>query len=270
MSSLDDIVFENRNKRYGAYFLRRKYPEHIKNAVFIVAFGTATLLLGPFLYNKYISTAEPVKKEKKIEVDLTAIEIPPIEPIAPPPPPPPAVEQPKVKTVKNIPPKVVPDDQAKDELPPTQDELKDAVSGKENIDGDKDTTGAAIAPNEGPGVKGGSGTEDNTIYMPGAGIVAGYPGGQQAMYDYISKKMRPHVDKAAKLGEKGTVFLLFVVEKDGSISDVKVLRGLAICTSCNEAAKEIIANMPKWEPAKSNGKPVRVRMQLPIKFDFED
>lgn len=275
MSSFDDIVFENRNKKYGAYFLRKKYPQHIKYALLIVVFSSTALMLVPFLYIKYIKEPTVIQKVKKVEVDLTALDIPPLEPVAPPPPPPPpppaAPEQPKVKTVKHVPPKVVPDEEATDDLPPTQEEMDKAAIGSENQEGEEDTTGSAIA-NDGrsEGKPGGTGTDDNTIYMPGAGVVAGYPGGQAAMYDYISKKMRPHVDRAAKLGEKGTVFLLFVVEKDGSISDVKVMKGLAICTSCNEAAKEIIANMPKWEPARSNGKPVRVRMQLPIKFDFED
>jgi protein TonB len=273
MSSLDDIVFENRNKAYGAYFLRTKYPQHIKYAMFIVTFSTTILLLGPFLYNKYLKEPTVVKKEKRVEVDLTPIDIPLLDPVAPPPPPPPpapAVEQPKVKTVKYVPPKVVPDEEATDELPPTQEDMTTSAIGSENQDGEDDTTGAAIAPEGTGGEPGGTGTEDNTIYMPGAGVVAGYPGGQSAMVDYISKKMRPHVDKAAKLGEKGTVYLVFVIEKDGSVSNVTIMKGLAICTSCNEAAKEIVANMPKWEPAKSNGKPVRVRMQLPIKFDFED
>lgn len=272
--SFDEIVFEHRNKAYGAYFLRKKYPQYIQISIFIVIGLMILLLGGPFVYNKYIKKPEPKKVEKVVEIDLTTIDIPPLMPDAPaPPPPPPPVEQPKIKTVRNVPPKVVPDKEVViEELPPTVDEMKDAVISSVTQEGESDSLGLndLVDSNNHSGIFGTGEAEDNTIYMPGAGIVAGFPGGSKAMYDYITKRLKPSVDKAAKLGDKGTVFLLFVVEKDGSITDVKVMKGLHICSSCNDAAKEVIENMPKWEPAKNNGKPVRVRMQLPIKFDFED
>ncbi len=273
-TSFDEIVFENRNKSYGAYFLRKKYPDYIRTSILLVIGAMILFLGGPFVYNKYIKKPAPKKEEKVVEIDLTTIDIPPLIPDAPaPPPPPPPVEQPKIKTVRNVPPKVVPDKEVViEELPPTVDEMEDAVISDVTQEGEADTLGLndLVDNNNHSGVFGTGEAEDNTIYMPGAGIVAGFPGGKKAMEDYIGKRMRPYVDKAAKLGDKGTVFLLFVVEKDGSITDVKVMKGLHICTSCNDAAKEIIENMPKWEPAKNNGKPVRVRMQLPIRFHFED
>lgn len=274
--SLDEIVFENKNKSYGAYFLRKKYPDYVKYSLFGVVALATILLVGPFIYHKYIKEKPKEVEKKKVEVDLTTIEIPPLNPETspppPPPPPPPKKEEPKIKTVKHVPPKVVPDEEViVEELPPTEDELDEAVISNVTQEGEKDTLGLneLAEVNNDSGIFG-TGEEDNKIYMPGAGINAGFPGGKAALTDYLYKKMKPYVDKAAKLGDKGIVFIYFVVEKDGSISNVEVRKGLAICESCNEAAKDIIKNMPNWEPAKNNGRPVRVSQMLPLRFEFPD
>lgn len=274
--SLDEIVFENKNKSYGAYFLRKKYPDYVKYSLFGVIALTTILLVGPFIYNKYIKEKPKEVEKKKVEVDLTTIEIPPLNPETspppPPPPPPPKKEEPKIKTVKHVPPKVVPDEEVVvEELPPTEEELDEAVISNVTQEGEKDTLGLnELADiNNDSGVYG-LGEEDNQLYMAGAGIDASFPGGQAALQDYFIKRMKPYSQKAAKLGDKGLVYIFFIVEKDGSISNVKVLKGLAICESCNDAAKKMVEDMPKWEPAKNNGRPVRLQKTLPINFDFDD
>ncbi len=90
-----------------------------------------------------------------------------------------------------------------------------------------------------------------------------FPGGLQKMYEYIQKNIRyPRMEKEA--GIQGRVFVTFVVEKDGSITDVKVLKG--VTEGLNKEAVRVIRSMPHWKPGKQRGRPVRVRVNLPINF----
>ena len=95
---------------------------------------------------------------------------------------------------------------------------------------------------------------------------AEFPGGMEAMYAYIVKNLK-YPEAAKEKGIEGRVFVQFVIEKDGSISNILVKR--AIGGGCEEAAVEMIKNMPKWKPGKQRGKPVRVQFNLPIKFELE-
>jgi protein TonB len=95
---------------------------------------------------------------------------------------------------------------------------------------------------------------------------AEFPGGLDSMYAYIVKNLK-YPELAKEKGIEGRVFVQFVIEKDGSISNVKILRGIG--GGCDEAAVEMIKNMPKWKPGTQRGKPVRVQFNLPIKFELE-
>jgi protein TonB len=94
---------------------------------------------------------------------------------------------------------------------------------------------------------------------------AEFPGGLDSMYAYIVKNLK-YPEAAKEKGIEGRVFVQFVIEKDGSISNVKILRGIG--GGCEEAAVEMIKNMPKWKPGKQRGKPVRFQFVLPIKFEL--
>lgn len=94
---------------------------------------------------------------------------------------------------------------------------------------------------------------------------AEFPGGMDSMYAYIVKNLK-YPEKAKAEGIEGRVFVSFIIEKDGSISNVKILRGIG--GGCDEAVVEMIKNMPKWKPAKQRGKPVRCQFNLPIKFEL--
>ncbi len=270
---LYEIVFENRNKEFGAYFLRKKYTRHLSISLLICVSLVTAALTFPLIYKKYFVSVVPTNR-KMVEIDLKAVEIPPLLPNnpSPPPPPMPSAPSPKVKTVRYLPPKISPDPEVKeDELLPDQDALRESVISNTTQDGEQDTLGInKLSDREGDNMAGLSGNtfEDNTIYLPGPGLAASFPGGVSAMNEYISRKVRPYAEKAAKLGDKGTVFLMFVIEKNGRITDVRVMKGLKVCTTCNDAVKDIVQNMPDWMPATSNGQPVRVRVQLPIVFDY--
>jgi periplasmic protein TonB len=90
-----------------------------------------------------------------------------------------------------------------------------------------------------------------------------YPGGDKSMYEYLANNLKyPLQAKEANIS--GKVFLTFVVERDGSITDVKLLRGIG--GGCDEEAIRVVSNMPQWTPGKQRGKPVRVQFNLPINF----
>lgn len=95
---------------------------------------------------------------------------------------------------------------------------------------------------------------------------AEFPGGLDSMYAYIVKNLK-YPELAKEKGIEGRVFVSFIIEKDGSISNVKLLRGIG--GGCEEAAVEMVKNMPKWKPGTQRGKPVRVQFNLPIKFELE-
>lgn len=93
-----------------------------------------------------------------------------------------------------------------------------------------------------------------------------FPGGMDSMYAFIQKNLI-YPEKAKAEGIEGRVFITFTIEKDGSVSNVKILRGIG--GGCEEAAKEVVEKMPKWKPGTQRGKPVRVQFNLPIKFELE-
>ena len=93
-----------------------------------------------------------------------------------------------------------------------------------------------------------------------------FPGGEQALMDYVSKNV-VYPKEAQEKGISGRVFVGFIVEKDGSVSDVKVLRGIG--GGCDEEAVRVISGLPKWKPGKQEGKPVRVSYQMPINFKLQ-
>jgi periplasmic protein TonB len=88
-------------------------------------------------------------------------------------------------------------------------------------------------------------------------------GGMPAFYEYVSKKLK-YPAQARRMGIEGKVFVEFVMERDGSITDVKAIKGIG--AGCDEEAVRVLQSAPKWKPGKQRGKPVRQRMVLPIAF----
>ena len=93
-----------------------------------------------------------------------------------------------------------------------------------------------------------------------------YPGGENALMDYVSKNV-VYPKEAQEKGISGRVFVSFIVEKDGSVSNVKVMRGIG--GGCDEEAVRVISGLPKWKPGKMKGKPVRVSYMMPITFRLQ-
>lgn len=106
-------------------------------------------------------------------------------------------------------------------------------------------------------------TKKNDMVFDVVEVMPQFPGGQIAMLQYLMKNIK-YPEQAVKEGIQGRVAVRFIVEKDGSISDVKPV--LSVHPLLNKEAVRVVKSMPKWSPGKHNGKPVRVRFNLPVMF----
>lgn len=106
-------------------------------------------------------------------------------------------------------------------------------------------------------------TKKNDMVFDVVEVMPQFPGGQIAMLQYIMKNIK-YPEQAMKEGIQGRVAVRFIVEKDGSISDVRPV--LSVHPLLNKEAVRVVESMPKWSPGKQNGKPVRVRFNVPVMF----
>ena len=264
-----DILFENRNKEYGAYELRRQYHSRLSVAMLITG-GLGLLFFMPsFLYKPH----EEQPKQTKRVVELTSIapEEKIIEPEKPKP-----VEVKQVRTEIYVIPKVVPNDQVKDN-PPTMDQLDSAVIGTTHIDGDVPTGNEpAVKEAISSGVVEAPTSKEPEILID-VQIQAEFPGGNKAWSDYISRAVSKSMDELVDDGKNGTVVAQFVVDTEGNVSDVKVLgcneATVANCIGIQSKLAEIaiaaIKRGPKWKPAEQNGRKVKAYRRQPITFKLE-
>ncbi|RKR10745.1 outer membrane transport energization protein TonB [Flavobacterium sp. 90] len=248
-----DIVFEGRNKIYGAYELRKANNKTTVKALIIgsiiFSFAVAAPLIASFLPD---SSEDDVNNNVKI----ATIKLPPkkeeVKPNQPPPPPPP----PKVDQVKFTKPVVAKAEEVTED-PPKIEELKDKKVGSETIKGDPDAVLTVDEPV-------GTGTaavveEDNQVYnTAGIEVKPDFPGGIEKFYKFVGNNYKTPEEE----GLKGKVYVTFVVEKDGSLTDIKVLRDIGYGTGAE--AIRVLKKCPKWTPGEQNGKKVRVLYSLPI------
>lgn len=106
-------------------------------------------------------------------------------------------------------------------------------------------------------------TKKNDMVFDVVEVMPQFPGGQIAMLQYLMKNIK-YPEQAVKEGIQGRVTVRFIVEKDGSISDVKPV--LSVHPLLNKEAVRVVESMPKWTPGKQHGKPVRVQLIVPIMF----
>jgi periplasmic protein TonB len=254
-----DIVFEGKNKDYGAYVLRKLSNKRHGKALIIVSILFVFLLLLPGL----IKTVLPEKKERMVEVtslaDLKIEQEMPKEEnrIAVPPPPP------LKSTIKFTPPVIKPDEVVvvENEVK-TQDELNEtpkAISVADVV-GTDEVNGVDIATLD----------ENQAITQEEVDEVYGivdqmpeFPGGELALRKWIANNIR-YPKMAAEKGIHGKVYINFVVEKNGDISSVRVTKG--VDPLLDKEALRVIINLPKWSPGLQGGKPVRVSYTVPINF----
>lgn len=244
-----DIVFEGRNKVYGAYELRKTNGKTNLKSLVIGGVIFVFLVSLPVLANLIPDSEDDATLDQKI----TTVKLPPKEKpkenLPPPPPPPPKVDQ--VKFVKPV---VAKAEEVVEE-PPKIEEIKDKKIGAETIKGDPDAELSVEPVGNGPSVV----EEDNTIYnTAGIEVKPDFPGGLEKFYKFVGKNFQVPDEE----GLKGKIFVTFVVEKDGSLTDIKVIRDIGYGTG--KEAKRVLQSCPRWNPGEQNGKKVRVLYSLPI------
>lgn len=245
-----EIVFEGRNKLYGAYELRKTNGKTTLRSLIIGGVIFIFLVSIPVLANLIPDNNDDAVLDQKI----TTVKLPPKEKpkenLPPPPPPPPKVDQ--VKFVKPV----VAKAEEVTEEPPKVEEIKDKKTGAETIKGDPDAELTVEPVGNGPSqvVE-----EDNSIYnTAGIEVKPDFPGGLEKFYKFVGKNFQVPEEE----GLKGKVFVTFVVEKDGSLTDIKVVRDIGYGTG--KEAIRVLKACPKWNPGEQNGKKVRVLYSLPI------
>jgi periplasmic protein TonB len=246
--SLDDLAFEERNKEYGAYYLRKKYPLRLFISGLISAFIFLLLVSIPILMDYF---EKPVPYEDMMPViefyslnppsddELTALAKSLVKP-------PPQEEQIPVvvDTVKKEEEKVKED--KPDPEPETEPQNTDSISGS---GGGNDNSGA------GPG--------DETGIYTTIDVYPRFPGGDVARFNFLRSQVR-YPDAAIRAGIEGVVVVLFVIEQNGSVSNVKINKGIG--GGCDEEAIRVVKMMPLWDPGKRSGRAVRVLVKMPIVF----
>ena len=264
-----DLVFEGSNQDYGAYPLRKGTSKRNIWSIIIVALAAALLFLGLTVHrmaepNRTVMNMQAVevaniKKDKK-DVKVEKKDPIKVEPER-------IIE--KVKSsVKFTAPVIRKDNLVKEEDEIKLDEIEKSTKaiGALTVDGNDELGGEVlrikeeIASPEPP-----KHVEDNKIFE----VVEQnptFPGGTAALMSWLSQNIKYPVI-AAENGVKGRVIVQFVVEKDGSITDVVVVK--SVDPSLDKEATRVIKNMPHWIPGRQNGSPVRVRFTVPVTFTLQ-
>lgn len=264
--TLDEIVFEHRNKEYGAYDLRHTYPKMLTKSFLI---GTAVFLvvsLSPFIYMKI----QQINEKDKTEVDAKFIEILDEQPIIEqpkeeePPPPPPPKEEEKQEVIQNVVPE--PKRAPKIETPPPP--LTKQLETTTGLVAQEGVKTPSYTPPPPPPSTGKSTTAEvkpvtNEVYES-VDQAAEFPGGINSFRTKFSNSF-----DASSLEGEGTLKteVTFVVEKDGSLTQVKAT---GPNSDFNKEAESTIKGIrTKWTPGKVNGQPVRSRFRFPITMNFQ-
>lgn len=265
-----DLVFEGRNQAYGAYKLRKGTAKRNVWALIIVGLAAALLYLGLQLQkmaeaNKKVENTQAVELAKlnteKKEAKVEKKEIIKQEPEK-------VVERVK-SSVKFTAPVIKKDSEVKEEDEIKLDEVQksDKAIGALNVLGNDEVGGAVLkakediaAPEPPKHV-----VEETKIFTVVEQMPM-YPGGDAALMGYLRDNIK-YPTVAAENGVQGRVVVGFVVERDGSITDVKILRG--VDPSLDREAMRVVKSMPRWNPGKQNGSAVRVKYQVPVSFRLQ-
>ena len=265
-----ELVFDGRNKEYGAYVLRKETGmRNIKSMLLV--FAVIIAIMAGVAAKVAIENAFPKKVAIETDVELTKLaekkEVK-VEKKAPV-----KVEEQKVvekvkSSVKFTPPVIKKDDEVKpeEELKSQEDLNKtNTAIGSFDVKGNDETGGKVlkakevIAQPEPP-------KEEETKVFDVVEVMPTFPGGQQALFEWLSKNIKYPV-VAEENGVQGRVIVTFVVERNGSITDVQVAK--SVDPSLDKEAVRVVKAMPHWIPGKQNGSAVRVKFTVPVTFRLQ-
>ena len=266
-----DILFDDRNKDYGAYDLRRRYDKRVRNAVMVMTGIVAVIIGGYTISTKLMASGnDKLAIKTYIPPEMEILDIPPVEkPVIPPPvahTPPPAAAPTIAHTIF----KVTKDNdvQPEDEVP-KNDDLKGKAIGVTNIDGDPDGSDLGVPEGlSGSGVIEAPPVVKKEERFTVVEIMPEFPGGEEALRRFLNNNIR-YPSMAQDNNVSGMIFVKFVVGKDGVISEVETI-GAKKGAGLEEEAMRVVKKMPKWKPGRQNGENVVVYFNLPINFKMEE
>lgn len=252
----DDIIFESRNKDYGAFINRRNYSKYILYALGVTIVVMLLVLASPAIAALIKSVRGP--EEPKLKEMTVSLDQPP--PITPQPPPPDIRVPPPVRTViKFLPPKVTEKEVVEEEEMPTIEEVKEnetgavAVEGTGEIEFDQPVQEVAEE------------SDDDKVFTA-VEQQAEFPGGYAKLVKFLKDNIK-YPSSARRMGIEGKVYVKFIVDKEGAISNIEILKG--INADLDKEAVRVIKLMPPWKPGRQNGRSVKSPFVLPVSFKLE-
>ena len=244
--SLDDIAFENRNKEYGAYFLRRQYTRYLFVSVVTATFVFLILVCIPILTDIF---KEPLLYDDMMPVmEFYSLNPPSDDELI------------SLAKAVQIPPDVEKAPVIVDTVVPEKEKIKEEIKPEPEVEEQKTDS---LSGSGGGNDKEGTGSGDDTGIYTTIDVYPRFPGGDQARFYFLRSNIR-YPEGAVKGGIEGIVMVVFVIEKNGTLSNIEVSKGIG--GGCNEEAIRVVKIMPLWEPGRRSGKAVRVLVRMPIVF----
>ncbi len=256
-----DIIFDERNKEYGAYDLRKHYQRRLTKAfllilLLVVLLCLAYVLFGSMKPGKIIDlqgpdiTLDPLTKEPKPEVIK----------------PPKLPELPKVKTIQFTVPLIVHTDPPPEEMPPVTDEIDKSKIGTVNIKGEENGDIVEAPVDAGKAIVDAPKKQEEDVIFRSVEIESQYPGGMAEWGRFLYKNFI-YPQEAIDNEKQGTVLVQFVVDAEGSVTDVTAISGPE---ELRAPAIAMIKKSGKWTPGIQNGKKVKSYKRQPITFKLAE
>lgn len=255
-TDIDELIFAQKNKEYGAYKLRKAYKTYLSFAMWIAVMFVFFATTGPIIYS--MLNPEKVDERKLKKVIITDLAPPPsigeeqkveqIEQLAP-----------LKSTIKFTPPVVKPDEQVKDEYIPTVDELKEVDPGMKTEQGVEGGVDYSLIEVEEKVVE--EKKEEAPTYFVAVEEMPEPIGGIAAIQQLI---VYPEIAKRA--GVEGKVYVLAFVDERGNVTGAKIIKGIG--AGCDEAALDAVKQV-KFKPGKQRGTPVKVQVSIPVVFKLQ-
>ncbi len=252
--AFDDIVFESRNKEYGAYRLRKKYNRNVLISIVIGIIIMSTAIITPYLNAKALESKKE-REERQVEIKMENLDQP-TEAVAPPPPPPPPPPEDVVQQARYVPPVVV--DSVKPEEAVMQLMTADQAQIEvRNIEVVEEVQQVMVEVQE---------AEPEAEPFIVVEEMPMFPGGEAALLQYIADNTQyPEVAKENNI--QGRVIVRFCVTSRGGVDKVSILKG--VDPELDKEAMRVVQTLPAFKPGKQGGKPVPVWYMVPITFTLK-
>jgi periplasmic protein TonB len=262
----NDVVFENRNKNYGAYAIRSAYGNTVFKSLLTVCLTSCTFAFIAYLLTRQLAEAPAIAEQIPPDV-ITTVYLPPEEtpePRSAQPPRPDATPPPASSSIFGT--RIVDTLPVETSSQNTQENIPALAS---TVSG---TASSAIAPNPGSGGQGaGSTTGSESIPAGNEAVLFAdsepeFEGGLRALHQFVASRLR-YPQRAIEEGKEGTVHVKFIVDEKGKVGNITLQNHLGF--GLDEEAQRVVSMIPDFKaPAKVNGKPVKMYYQLPIRFKY--